>query len=322
MKNLIAAVVFTFCVLPVVHGAQPIVAIHDSELTRPLEAVPASGATPTGYGTTSNQWWTTQWHYFVMPDSAEEALRSDGTMFAVVSDADISAGGLLDGNGFMIFSVVIRLCFRAVSDAEIAQLTNYVAAGGFLLVGWSTFTRNPDGTTRGDFAFANALGVHMANANLQNWTNNYTFSKAINHRITSHIPGGVLTWQMPSSADEVSWPYMGVTAPERIWMVNPGDATVLAQGDTSPYLLVKQYGKGFFIYDAAMQPLIGHGGYAPGMYAYGVFRKTIEWAFQADKLPIPKLDPWPYPYNAAFMVRHDLEDFSEEISNVAASRPV
>jgi len=32
------------------------------------------------------------------------------------------------------------------------QLTNYVAAGGTLLVGSSAFTRNPDGTTRGDFA--------------------------------------------------------------------------------------------------------------------------------------------------------------------------
>src|SRR5262245_56219937 len=70
---------------------QPVVAIHDSELTRALESMPASGATPTGAGTTGNQWWPTDWHYFVMPESMKEALRSDGTPFAVVSDANITA---------------------------------------------------------------------------------------------------------------------------------------------------------------------------------------------------------------------------------------
>ena len=232
---------------------------------------------------------------------------------------NISAGDLLDSNGLPVYPIVVSFASEAVSDDEIAQFTNYVAAGGYLLVGSSAFTRNTNGTTRGDFAFANQLGVHMANTNLLNWTNNYTFSKTTNHRIVSHIPGGALTWQMPSSADEVSWPYMGVAAPERIWEVYPGDAEVIAQGDTFPYLLVKPYGKGYFIYDAAMQPLIGHGGYAPGMYAYGIFRKAIEWAFQSAKLPVAKLSPWPYPYDAAFMVRHDLENLQDEISNVAAS---
>ncbi len=319
MKSLMSTLVCALSLLPAVHATQPVVAIHDSELTRALESMPAAGATPTGAGTTSNQWWTTQWHYFVMPDSAKEALRSDGTAFAVVSDADISAGSLLDTNGLPAYPIVVSLASEAVSDDEIARLTNYVAAGGYLLVGSSAFTRNTDGTTRGDFALANELGVHMANTNLLNWANNYTFSKTINHQITSHIPGGVLTWQMPSSADEVSWPYEGVAAPERIWQVQPGDATIIAQGDASPYLLVKPYGKGYFIYDAAMQPLIGHGGYAPGMYAYGIFRKAIEWAFQSAKLPVVKLSPWPYPYDAAFMVRHDLENFQDEISNVSAS---
>jgi len=51
-------------------------------------------------------------------------------------------------------------------------LTNYVAAGGFLLVGSSAFTRNTDGTTREDFAFANELGVHMVVPGLENWADN------------------------------------------------------------------------------------------------------------------------------------------------------
>ena len=77
-----------------------------------------------------------------MPDSAKEALRSDGTAFAVVSDADISAGGLLDANGLPMYPIVVSFAAEAVSDDEIAPLTNYVAAGGFLLVGSSAFTRN------------------------------------------------------------------------------------------------------------------------------------------------------------------------------------
>jgi hypothetical protein len=60
---------------------QPVVAIHVSELTQALEAIP-------------NGWWTA-WHYFVMPESIKEALRSDGTPFIEVSDADIAAGALL-----------------------------------------------------------------------------------------------------------------------------------------------------------------------------------------------------------------------------------
>ena len=81
-------------------GTQPLVAIHDSEYTRALESMPASGATPTGVGTTSNQWWITQWHYFVMPDSVKEALRSDGTAFTVIGDSNIVAGVLTNCRRF------------------------------------------------------------------------------------------------------------------------------------------------------------------------------------------------------------------------------
>src|SRR5438067_13278140 len=70
---------------------QPVVAIHDSELTRALESAPALPPTPTGPGTTGFQWWPTDWHYFVMPDSMKEALRSDGTAFTVIGDSNITA---------------------------------------------------------------------------------------------------------------------------------------------------------------------------------------------------------------------------------------
>src|ERR1700740_1922042 len=73
-------------------GIEPVVAIHDSELTRALESMPAGPSTPSGSGASGFQWWTTDWHYFVMPESVEEALRSDGTAFTVIGDSNITAG--------------------------------------------------------------------------------------------------------------------------------------------------------------------------------------------------------------------------------------
>ncbi|HWX19240.1 MAG TPA: hypothetical protein VN578_04945, partial [Candidatus Binatia bacterium] len=303
---------------------QPLVAIHDSELTRALEVMPATGATPKGAGTTGFQWWPTDWHYFVMPEALKEGLHSDGTAFTVVSDSNISAGALLT-NGLPKYPIVISLASEAIRNDEIAQLTNYVAAGGFLFVGASAFTRNTNGTTRGDFAFANDLGVHMVVSGLTNWTQNNTFTKQVDHRLISHFPSGSLTHRLPASSEEIPWgisPSHPFLEPHDIWQVSAGDATVIATGDSLPYLLVKPYGKGYFIYHAAFQPLIGHSGFAPGMYAYGIFRKAIEWAFQSANLAVPKLSPWPYPYDAAFMIRHDLENFTNEIAAIAASAQI
>ncbi len=333
VKALIVASFCAVCAARIAQGqgTQPIVAIHDSELTRALESVPASGLTPQGSGTTSNQWWITQWHYFVMPDSVKEALRSDGTAFTVIGDSNIVAGALTNADGSPKYPIVISLASEAVGDDEIAQLTNYVASGGFLFVGSSSFTRNPDGTTRGDFAIANAMGIHMLNPALTNWYLDSTFSKVSNHPLISSIPVGSLIWQMPSSSEEVSWPTAVHLAgespnalppglPHLIWQVQASGASVIAQGDGNlPYLLVQQFGKGYFIYDAAMQPLIGHGPYAPGMYAYGIFRNAIQWAFASAGRPIPKVSPWPYAYDAAVVFRHDGEAIPAMISNFGAS---
>ena len=135
---------------------EPVVAIHVSELTQALD-------------TMNNGWWTS-WHYFVLPESLKEALRSDGTPFVEVSDADIAAGNLLFPDGSPRYPILISLASEAIADNEIAPLRDYVAAGGFLFVGSSAFTRNPDGTTRGDFALANELGLHMVHpSSLENW---------------------------------------------------------------------------------------------------------------------------------------------------------
>jgi hypothetical protein len=251
----------------------------------------------------------------------KEALRSDGTSFDVLSDSAISGGALLDTNGMPAYPILISLASEAISDAEIGRLTNYVAAGGFLFVGSSAFTRFPDGTTRGDFALGQQMGMHMVTPDLPNWTNDVNLTKVIDHRLIAHLPGGPLLWQMPVAAEEVSGgisPAHSSVGGHPVWQVHSADATILAQGDVYPYLVVKPYGKGWFIYYAAMQPLIGHGGQAPGMYAYVIFRRAIEWAFESAKLAIPKLSPWPFPYDAAFMARHELGNNQVSISNIVA----
>ena len=206
MRSYITAL---FCLLLAVpsllgQGTRPLVAIHDSEYTRALESMPATSGTPTGVGTTGFQWWPTDWHYFVMPESLKESLRSDGTAFSVVGDSNVIAGALLT-NGVPAYPIVFSLAAEAIRDNEIAAFTNYVAAGGVLFVGSSSFTRNTNGATRSDFAIGNEMGVHMRIAGVTNLSRNTYCYKLLDHRIAAHIPTGQLTWRMPTSAEEDTW---------------------------------------------------------------------------------------------------------------------
>ena len=288
---------------------QPMVAIHNSELTQALENLPGA-------------WWTS-WHYFIVPASLKEALKSDGTPFVEISDADIAAGNLLNTDGSPKFPILISLASEAVANNEIAPLRNYVAAGGFLFIGSSAFTRNPDGTTRGDFALGNEMGLHMVSPSNQSWYQNETFSTVVDHRLVNNIPAGTLDWRMPLSAEQIplgSSPGHSIHWDHAVFQVSAdGSTTVIATGDSGPLLATKQYGKGNIIYHGAAQPLMGHGGYDSAMYAYLIYRNAIEWAFETPNLPIIKLSPWQYDYNAAFMVRHDFENDPNLIESIEQS---
>ncbi len=302
---------------------QPVVAVHRSELTQAFETMPAKSPTPSGSGTTGTEWWVAAWHYFTMPGALEEALRSDGTPFAEVSDADIAAGALLNPDGSPRYPIVISLAAEAIADNEIAPLRAYVAAGGMLFIGSSSFTRNPDGTTRGDFALANEMGLHMVNSSLQNWYLNLHFTKVADHRLASDIPVGTLSWRMPLSSEEIplgASPNHGIHGSHNAFLVSASaGATVIANGDSGPLLATTPFGKGTFIYHGAMQPLIGHTVYDPSLYAYLIYRHAIDWAFESFGLPIVRLSPWRYDYNAAFIVRHDLENDATAIRDIEAS---
>jgi hypothetical protein len=265
---------------------------------------------------------STNWNYFVMPESVKEALRSDGTPYVVVSDLDVANGFLLTTNGTPKYPILISLASEVNRDDEIGPLTNYVAAGGFLFVGSSSFTRYTDGSTRTDYAIGAQMGIHCTPA--YGWSNNTTFSRQSDHRVVSDIPTGPLKWRMPTSAEEISWGTCmdghGHDGPHQIWPVATSSTNVLATATNGlPYLAVKAYGNGHFVYHAGLRPLIGHGGHAPGAYAYVLFRRAIEWAFEAAGRPVARLSPWPFQYNSAFMVRHDLEHFRDRIAGIADS---
>ena len=55
------------------------------------------------------------------------------------------------------------------------------------------------------------------------------------------------------------------------------------------------------------------------MYAYTIYRGAIEWAFEAANLPLIKRSPWPYAYDAAFMVRHDFENLLSLVLDIENS---
>ena len=300
----------------------PVVAIHVSELTQALETTPARSPTPMGEGTTGYEWWTIAWHYFVGYESLKEALRSDGTPFVEVSDADVTAGRLLNVDGSPKYPIVISLASEAIRDDEISPFLAYVSAGGFLFIGSSAFTRHPDGTTRGDFAFSNEMGLHMVNTTLDNWYQNNTFTKTTNQRLVSHIPDGILTWNMPLSSEDLPVglsPEHLIDGHHYVWQVRASGADVIALGDSGPLLATKGFGQGYFIYHGAFQPLIGYGGFDTGIYAYVIYREAIEWAFESANLPLIKLSPWRYPYEAAFIVRHDFENFPASIQSIEDS---
>ena len=283
----------------------PVVAIHVSELTQAMEEITAVAPTPTGTGYTGFEWFLTSWHYFVIPESLKIALESDGTPYVIVTDAQIAAGALMDGASPR-YPIVFSLASEAINNNEIQPLRDYVNAGGFLFAGSSSFTRNPNGTTRGNFALADEMGLNMATASLQNWTWNSSFTHMADHRLVSHIPTGTVTWDMLANAEDIVW---GSNGSQQLWRTVADGAEVIATGGGYPLLATNGYGTGRFIYHSILNPLVGAGGYDSGMYAYTIYRSAVEWAFEAANLPIVKHSPWPYAYDSAFMVRHDFENY-------------
>jgi len=124
-----------------------------------------------------------------------------------------------------------------------------------------------------------------------------------------------------TKSEEISW---GIStnhtylAPHDLWRVSAPGATVLATGDSFLTSRLRSMAKAGLFIVRSCSPWLG----------MAVSRRACTPTFSSAKRssgltkPIichpPKISPWPYPYDAAFMVRHDLENFTNEIAAIAA----
>ena len=120
------------------------------------------------------------------------------------------------------------------------------------------------------------------------------------------FPADPFIWSGKHSSNTTAW----ANDSRWVWQVANDDAQVLAKGGGGVELATKAYGNGRFIYDAELQPLLGDSGYSSRTFAYVIYRRAIEWAFENAGMPIVKVSPWQYPYDAAGIVRHDYENFA------------
>ena len=57
-------------------------------------------------------------------------------------------------------------------------------------------------------------------------------------------------------------------------------------------------------------------GYDESTYSYLLFRHSIEWAFEANHVPLVRLSPWKYSYDSAVVARHDLENYTNVLDPI------
>jgi peptidoglycan/xylan/chitin deacetylase (PgdA/CDA1 family) len=238
------------------------------------------------------------WYYFQVYTLLEEALLSDGTPFVEVSDADIEAGALLNVDGVPKYPILFSLAAECISDAEAVALREYVSSGGFIYVGASAWTRKEDGSYRDTFALSEEMGLQSVSVGNSNWlsigVNGSRIKRVADHRLVNYLPNDVfLQWPCGDAYDGFA-----SSGAHQAWQTEVAGATPLVtiENTLSPFITVKNYGVGCFIYHAELV--------VPGL-SYLFFRNAIEWAFEARELPLVRTSAWPYPNQAAFMIRHD-----------------
>lgn len=90
--------------------------------------------------------WPRPWHIygFLM-----EQLRSDGTPFDVVTDADITRGKLVLAGGAPRYAILFSLADDCISEITASRIEAFVRAGGHAFVGSTSWTRNERCELRG-----------------------------------------------------------------------------------------------------------------------------------------------------------------------------
>ncbi len=269
----------------------PLVAIHISEYTQ-------------------THWTNPYWTYFSLTDMLEETFKADGTPFIEITDAQIAAGQLLSG-ATPRYPIFFSIAAECVSDAELNQISNYAQSGGFVYTGSSAWTKNEDGSPRSNFGLSAQMGLTCDNPPPDNWVNAIYIYRSVDSQLTNQIPKNVIiNWRLPLSNHTLCTLEPTSVEPHKVWAAHTtttDPATILLATDDTIMLAQKSYGTGMFIYHSELDPLASFSLYSPVAYEYLIIRQAVEWAFQNSNLPIAKLSAWPYQYDSAFVVRHDMD---------------
>jgi hypothetical protein len=272
-------------------SVSPQVAIHVSEYTQA-------------------HWEQTGWTYPAIYRMLEEALKSDGTPFVEITDSQIESGALLT-SGTPKYPILFSLTSDCISDTEALQISNYVASGGFVYLSASSWTRYQDGTARDDIALSTQMGLTCETPTPNNWATVTTVKRIADNQLVNDIPKNIdINWRLPLTNHTVCTLATTDTEPHLAWATkttttNP--ANVLMTTDGKVMLAEKQYLNGMFIYNSELTPLASYSLYSPVAYEYKIIKQTIELAFKTQNIPLAKLSAWPYQYDSAFIIRHDMD---------------
>ena len=220
------------------------------------------------------------------------------------------------------YPILFSLASECISDSEAFQISSYVSAGGFAYVGSSSWTKYEDGSPRTDFALSSQMGLRSTNSPPNNWAQVQNVTRIADNLLVNHVPKNVeINWQLPLTDHTVC-----SLAPKNdthyAWAAettvnNP--AQVLMTIDGNVMLAIKPYSNGMFIYHSELAPLASYSIFTPVAYEYMFFKQAIEWAFENQHVPLTKLSPWPYQYNSAFIMRHDMDISYQSVPWIASS---
>lgn len=263
---------------------------------------------------TQAHWEQPGWTYAAIYRMLEEAFIADGTPFVEITDSDIESGALLT-SGAPKYPILFSLESECISDTEANQISSYVGAGGFVYSNAASWTRYQNGTARSDIALSTQMGLTCEIPPPGSWATVTTITRTADNQLVNHIPKNVqINWRIPLTDHTLCTLETTATEPHLAWATkttptNP--ATVLITTDGEVMLAIKQYLKGMFIFNSELTPLAGYSLYSPVAYEYKIIKQTVELAFKNQNVPLAKLSAWPYQYDSAFIIRHDM-DFSQD----------
>jgi hypothetical protein len=311
---------YTICIFLVISLLGTPMFFQTAKAQIPPQTTPTVAIQTSEY--TQTNWTNPAWKYFSLNLMLKEAFKSDGTPYVEISDQQIETGNLLV-SGVPKYPILFSLACECISDKEAQQLSSYVSAGGFVYAGASSWTRYENGSLRTDFALSPQMGLKCASSPSNNWGQVETAKRIVDNRLVNCVPLNVnIDWRLPLNDHTLSQLNTSLPDPHYAWkttVTSTNPAQVLMTIDGYVMLAIKQYNAGWFIYNSELAPLASYSIYSPMVYEYIFISQAVSWAFQTRNTPLVKLSPWPYQYNSAFIIRHDMDNSFSAVSWMAAS---